>query len=63
MDVKLATEVKQKPAVLSPEELEAFLEGVRSEKEEPDYSMEEVFAYVRDQRKAWIEANSLKSEE
>jgi hypothetical protein len=43
---------------LSPEEIQAIQEGIRSEREEPTCTMEEAFDFARANRKEWLKTQS-----
>ncbi|MDH4388479.1 MAG: hypothetical protein QE269_07115 [Fimbriimonas sp.] len=43
---------------LSPEEIQAIKEGLRSESEEPTCTMEEAFDFARTNRKEWLKTQS-----
>lgn len=48
------SEPEPKTYRLTPEEEVAFLEGLRSEREDPTCTLEEAIAYAREQRKKWL---------
>lgn len=49
---------RHKEVELTPEELDAVDEGLRSEKTERIYAAEEALAYVLEKRKEWMKSES-----